>query len=241
MKVPLVYNILVAEDDPEIHSIVQQMIEFHFEFRNAFCEITVAETGQDALNQSLEKEFDLIILDLQFPDMHGNDVLKALDTKGSNVTTPKIILSGEISNHNWSTQDTVLYSAKPITLKRLTFLIDSYVIYRKEGAASIKKENSYHSPNVLIVDSSQQGALQKKLSLQDNFSCNQICIAKSEDEAISMLSLADFDTLFLEANTVKDLDSFKSKVGPTLTPNTKIDHYLDEFDLSNLNDEVKAS
>ncbi|MDD4992175.1 MAG: response regulator [Paludibacter sp.] len=66
------YNILIAEDD-KINQMIfeKQMQRFNYSCR-------VADNGFDALKLLNEENFDLMLLDMQMPGMHGDEVLRKI-------------------------------------------------------------------------------------------------------------------------------------------------------------------
>jgi DNA-binding response OmpR family regulator len=63
-------RILVVEDEPKIAALVARSLEA------AGCAITTVGTGLGALKRVRKETFDLVILDLLLPDLHGISVLR---------------------------------------------------------------------------------------------------------------------------------------------------------------------
>jgi two-component system, OmpR family, response regulator len=81
-------TILVVDDDPHIREVVC------FAMQKAHFEILEAENGQQALNEFYEKKPDLIILDIEMPEMDGTDVCKKIrQSQDTNSNTPIFFLS----------------------------------------------------------------------------------------------------------------------------------------------------
>src|ERR1041384_4623421 len=79
-------RILLIEDDNAVSTSIKQML-FHER-----CEVTTADLGEVGLNLGRQNEYDIIVLDLQLPDMTGIDILRAF--RSENVHTPVLVLSG---------------------------------------------------------------------------------------------------------------------------------------------------
>ena len=79
-------RILIVEDESRIADFLQRGLgaEGHF--------CVVANDGQSGLTLALEGDFDLVLLDLMLPRMHGHEVCQQLRMKG--LKTPIIILTG---------------------------------------------------------------------------------------------------------------------------------------------------
>src|SRR5689334_10330178 len=79
-------RILLIEDDNAVSTSIKQML-FHER-----CEVTTADIGEVGLSLGRRNEYDIIVLDLQLPDMTGIDILRAF--RSENVHTPVLVLSG---------------------------------------------------------------------------------------------------------------------------------------------------
>jgi len=78
-------RILIVEDERRIADFLQRGLRAE----GHFC--VVANDGEAGLSLALEGDFDLILLDMMLPGMHGRDVCQNL--RMSQVNTPLIILS----------------------------------------------------------------------------------------------------------------------------------------------------
>ncbi len=79
-------RILIVEDDPR----VARFLEKGLQAEGHFC--VVAPDGKTGLVLALEGDFDLILLDLILPEMHGHEVCQQLRMKRMGI--PVIILTG---------------------------------------------------------------------------------------------------------------------------------------------------
>lgn len=80
-------KILIVEDSPT------QALHLHTLLESVGLEPSIAETGKEALEKSVENIPDLIILDVQLPDMNGFQIMKNLKLDYRTKDTPIIILS----------------------------------------------------------------------------------------------------------------------------------------------------
>src|SRR5699024_10059088 len=80
-------NILIIEDEESIARVLQ--LELEFEGYN----VDTAYTGSDGLIKIREQDWDLILLDLMLPEIHGLDVLKRL--RSTENDTPVILLTAK--------------------------------------------------------------------------------------------------------------------------------------------------
>jgi two-component system, cell cycle response regulator CtrA len=79
-------RILLIEDDPVITGSIELML------RSENFHVRAVALGEDGVHLGKLNEHDLILLDLNLPDMSGYDVLRSLRT--AMVKTPTLILSG---------------------------------------------------------------------------------------------------------------------------------------------------
>jgi two-component system cell cycle response regulator CtrA len=79
-------RVLLIEDEVTTAAKIEAML------RNEGILCDVAERGEDGLQQGQLYSYDVIILDLLLPDLHGYEVLRRL--RAARVRTPVLILSG---------------------------------------------------------------------------------------------------------------------------------------------------
>jgi two-component system cell cycle response regulator CtrA len=80
-------RVLLIEDDRAMARSVELMLD------EAGFEHETASTGEIALEYARTYEFDVVMLDLTLPDLHGHEVLKRL--RMLRISTPVLILSGD--------------------------------------------------------------------------------------------------------------------------------------------------
>ncbi|WP_431308839.1 response regulator transcription factor [Halalkalibacter flavus] len=79
---------MVADDDDNIRGII------HHYLKKQKYNVIEAENGKDALDLALEKQFDMVILDILMPEMDGYDVCREI-RKVSNVPIIMLTASGD--------------------------------------------------------------------------------------------------------------------------------------------------
>ncbi len=79
-------HILIIEDDPSIAELQKDYLEINN------MDVSIEHDGKVGLERSLEKNFDLIILDIMLPSMNGFEICKAIREKKQ---TPLIIVSAK--------------------------------------------------------------------------------------------------------------------------------------------------
>ncbi|HKJ04279.1 MAG TPA: response regulator, partial [Geopsychrobacteraceae bacterium] len=82
-------RILLAEDDPMIRGLMKIV------FEQQGCNYTIAASGQEALSEWANGSFNVIILDIQMPDMDGFEVVSRIREEESRLGkhTPVLALT----------------------------------------------------------------------------------------------------------------------------------------------------
>jgi len=127
-------RVLLIEDDPTMTRSIELML--NSEGFNVYS----TDLGEEGLDLGKLYDYDIILLDLNLPDMHGYDVLKKLRT--AKVTTPILILSGlsemenKVKGLGFGADD---YLTKPFHKEELVARIHAIVRRSKGHAQSIIK------------------------------------------------------------------------------------------------------
>jgi len=125
-------RVLLIEDDPSTSKSIELMLTA--EGFNIYC----TDLGEEGIDLGKLYDYDIILLDLNLPDMHGYDVLKKL--RLSKVSTPILILSGmgELENKvkglGFGADD---YLTKPFYKEELVARIQAIIRRSKGHAESI--------------------------------------------------------------------------------------------------------
>ena len=82
------FNILVIDDS----SLLRKQVEMILRARNYT--IFQAKSAKDALEVLERDPIDIILLDLELPDMHGSQLLERIKDNPSHLATPVLVLSG---------------------------------------------------------------------------------------------------------------------------------------------------
>ena len=120
-------RILLVEDDPTTSRSIELMLT-HANL-NVFC----TDLGEDGIDLAKLYDYDLILLDLNLPDMSGHEVLRQL--RLARIATPILILSGaddtdsKIKGFGFGADD---YLTKPFHREELVARIHA-IIRRSKG------------------------------------------------------------------------------------------------------------
>lgn len=85
-------RVLLVEDDPTTSKSIELMLT------HANLNVYATDLGEEGIDLAKLYDYDLILLDLNLPDMNGHDVLRKL--RLARVETPILILSGEDDTEN---------------------------------------------------------------------------------------------------------------------------------------------
>jgi signal transduction histidine kinase/CheY-like chemotaxis protein/CHASE3 domain sensor protein len=103
-------TVLVADDDPDVRHVVRETLQ------RQGCRVVEAADGRDALDLIRRERFDLVVLDLHMPHVHGHDIIRELRDPSLSKRVPIIVLSGS-SGEQHSLQSLILgasvFMAKP--------------------------------------------------------------------------------------------------------------------------------
>ncbi len=83
-------KILVIEDDPDICELLTEFLE------GEGYQVTCISSALEALKLLSDRAFHLITLDLNLPDLHGNDFLRQLTRSGKSI--PVVVVSANPSD-----------------------------------------------------------------------------------------------------------------------------------------------
>jgi CheY-like chemotaxis protein len=86
-----------------------------------------AETGQKALDLAHEKAPNLVLLDLDLPDIHGSKVLETLQTEPATADTPVIVISADATAsqiERMLSAGARNYLTKPFEIRRFLCMFD---------------------------------------------------------------------------------------------------------------------
>ena len=125
-------RILLVEDDPNMSRSIELMLT------HANLNVYTTDLGEEGIDLAKLYDYDLILLDLNLPDMNGHEVLRQL--RLARVDTPILILTGEDDTENkirgfgFGADD---YMTKPFHREELVARIHAIIRRSKGHAQSI--------------------------------------------------------------------------------------------------------
>jgi DNA-binding NtrC family response regulator len=127
-------TILVIDDEPVIQEVLEGLLETKGYFSHR------CMNGKDAFKAMNEMDFNLVILDINLPDINGLEVADHLEM--THPDTPVIFITGEYSVESKTLEDECKGRAdrhfihKPITGKLLFAAVDKLVQVNLEKSLS---------------------------------------------------------------------------------------------------------
>jgi signal transduction histidine kinase/CheY-like chemotaxis protein/HPt (histidine-containing phosphotransfer) domain-containing protein len=121
-KTKFTAKVLVAEDVETNQMLIRSLLE------KKGIEVTIANDGNQAMQNALAGEFDLIFMDIQMPYLDGYEATRALRAEG--VTTPIIALTANAmkgDDKKCIEAGCSDYMSKPIDRKKLIEMLDKYL------------------------------------------------------------------------------------------------------------------
>lgn len=123
------FAVLIVDDQPELREILRDLIE------RRSCECFEAQNGKVGFEMAGARAFDLILTDIQMPEMDGLQMLEALRAAGN--LTPVLVISGLRDARNirraWNL-GVFDFVDKPFDSKQLLSLIRNAIEFGKTQA-----------------------------------------------------------------------------------------------------------
>ena len=121
----LCYSVLCIEDNPSNLRLIELLMATKPEVS-----LLSAESGAAGLEVALQQRPDLILLDLNLPDMHGSEIFERLQQSDATRDIPVVIVSADAT----ATQIEALraqgvreYLTKPLDMRRLLHVLDNFL------------------------------------------------------------------------------------------------------------------
>lgn len=106
-------RILVCDDEEPIRLLLNESLQDSYE-------VVEASNGRDALSLATKEHFDLIVMDIKMPNVHGLEAIERIRTRNDSI--PIIICSAYRSMEDdivVKTSNIAAFMTKPIDIKTL--------------------------------------------------------------------------------------------------------------------------
>jgi DNA-binding response OmpR family regulator len=207
-------KILVVEDDPIDRKIAVQALGKHFD-------VEEAANGLEGLEKATQELYDLILLDIEMPEMDGREMLRALRDKG--IDTPVILLTGEVRTSvigelmGYGISNYIVKPVPPHELVAKATLMLKEILSASESDETKTELRALAelSLQVLLVDDMES----VEESLQEYLPAGvMLRAARTRDAAVEQIHLVPWDFVFVDmeipqVDTVELALSLKSQCG----------------------------
>lgn len=142
-------NVLLVEDI-ELNVIVARSV-----LEKLGSSVEVAMTGQAALDMFDPQEFDLVLLDIQLPDMSGMEVAREIRRRHANQELPPLIaLTANVLKDKKEYLDAGMNDvlSKPLAVPALAAMIKKYWDVQQDAAAETQPEAANESGQTALLD-----------------------------------------------------------------------------------------
>jgi CheY-like chemotaxis protein len=207
-------QLLVVEDNEFESSQIVKLLQ------EEKIEITIAETGQKALDLLRSFKFDTIILDYTLPDITGMDLLNQLDRDTQKIV-PIIIYSAkdfskkELQSLNKLSSSIVLKEANSLdrlleeTMMNLHVNYNTLPVEKRRMMENIRMKNDILSgKKVLVVDDDVRN-LFAITTVFERYNIN-VVTAESGKEAISLMNESDDIEMILMDIMMPEMDGYET-------------------------------
>ena len=211
-------RVLLIEDEPTTSRAVELMLT------TVGFNVYATDLGEEGLDLGKLYDYDIILLDLNLPDMHGHDVLKKL--RAAKVQTPVLILSG--------------IAELDSTVRSFSFGADDYVtkpFHRDELVARIQavvRRSKGHSQSVILTGKLAVNLDAKTVEVDGA----RVHLTGKEYALLELLSLRKGNTLTkemilnhlyggMDEPEMKIIDVFICKLRKKLTAACGCDNYIE--------------
>ncbi|GAA0093146.1 response regulator transcription factor [Paraclostridium bifermentans] len=174
-------KILIIEDEKNISSFVRMELEFEGYITQ------VIEDGKQGLDEAINKDYDLILLDLMLPSLNGIEICRRLKKEKD---TPIIMLSAKdsvmdkVSGLQMGADD---YVSKPFAIEELLARIQ--VVFRRDNSSNSKNLN--FKDLSINIDSRVVKKGDEELNLTNKEYELLLYLMENKDKVISRLSLLE--------------------------------------------------
>lgn len=134
-------RIVYVDDEAEMRNIVKKV----FEHSDRDIVLVTCSSGRELLNRLRELQPDLILLDLQMPDMNGPDTIEELRKDEDAIDTPIIFMTGKkdvIMLENYKNLGVIGIIHKPFDVVTLLETIEGFWGAHMQGEELLPEQES---------------------------------------------------------------------------------------------------
>ncbi len=176
-------KVLVAEDTPELQQLECKILQA------AGVEVTVANNGKEAVEQGLATPFDLILMDMQMPEMDGIEATRLMRSVGNE--TPIVALTANVmQQHREQFEDAGCsgFLSKPIDQEGLRRVLEEYL--------SVAEPEQRFKGRVLVAE--DEPVLQQQARELLGSVGVEVVVASHGNEAVEQGLATPFDLILMD-------------------------------------------
>lgn len=137
------HRVLVVDDDKVLQDSVRQALEYHHFF------VDVADNGKEALNQVVKNDYDLVVMDVNMPEMDGIEALTEIKKYDPSIIVLILTAYSNVSDAVKVVKEGAYnYLEKPISSDNLVALIK-----RALKARSLVETTVFSAPSLSLGSS----------------------------------------------------------------------------------------
>jgi CheY-like chemotaxis protein len=208
-------TLLLVEDNEMDSSNIVKMLQ------NDDVKITIADTGQKALQLLKKKSYDSVVMDYMLPDMNGEELLKRISSLNRQELTPLIIYSAkdftgrELTHIKQSARNVIVKDVKSLDLLLEEMTMHLHINHKSLPAQQRKliesiymKEDVLVGKNILVVDDD----VRNLFALTTAFERHNInaVTAESGHEAIHILNERNDIDMVLMDIMMPEMDGYET-------------------------------
>jgi CheY-like chemotaxis protein/tetratricopeptide (TPR) repeat protein len=190
-------RILLAEDNQNLAQLLATFLQ------SAGHEVAIAATGRDTLRRLAAGSFDLLVLDLNLPEISGVEILQKLRKSPRMNSLPVIIITGVYKGEKYAQAALKLgvrhYLEKPFTKTAFSAAVDDTV-----AAVTAARRQPALMATLLTIYNDRQSGL---LTIGD---CSPIAFVKGEPASFQAAGKSDFPAFLLARGKIsrEDMQQF---------------------------------
>ena len=140
------HKVLVVDDDKVLQSNVRQALEFHH------FKVDVADNGKEAVNAVYREKYDLVVMDVNMPEMDGLEALVEIKKHDSSIIVLILTAYSNVSDAVKAVKEGAFnYLEKPITSDNLVALIK-----RALKARSMVETTAFSAPTLSLGEDNKE-------------------------------------------------------------------------------------
>lgn len=194
-------KVLVAEDNDVNQLLIEEYLKRYG------VDITMVSNGQEALDALDKDTFSLVLMDINMPVMSGTDAISIIKKKG--ILTPVVALTANAvagDHERFLEYGFDGYLAKPIVLKDLEKILETYVSYHSECEKVIGEEEASEIKTLPLAIVSI-ALLKKELGLSDKIIHKMLILFLNSSD----INLLELETAIHE-NDFKRIEGIAHKI-----------------------------